>query len=231
MFNLFKNLFNININKKDSNSETVRNIGLTYCISSELLLDRKNPLTINPIVFNKENYEETLNKIYDTLDYYYDSLWINKIKVTSTGTDEIKFEDFYKNEKLSFENSGSIVAVQIDNTTKKYINPNIEYCPNDIICINFDTIEPKDSIILNVYSTSKLNYLNLIGKTKNFDKPKEYSDSDKIIQNFYKIMIIPILLSILFLGFCILEIYLISQHKNLNIRNPIVITDIKPSKT
>ena len=235
MFNLFKNLFNININKKDPNSETVRNIGLTYCISSELLLDKKNPPKINPITFNKDNYEETLNKIYNTLDYFYDGLWINKIKITNTGTDEIKFEDFYKNEKLSFENLGSIIAVQIDNATKKYINANIEYCNDDIIYINFDTIEPKDSITLNIYSTRELNYLKLVGKTKNFDKPKEYSDYDKIIQKIHKTTSVAVTIITLLSLFCItlgsFGVYFTYKHKDLNIRNPIVITDIKPSKT
>ncbi len=248
------NVENINIIKKEqkqqisvSEQEQRKDIvELTYDICYEKLFDKSNLPSINPYgIDNNNKFKEILDKIDNTLSPLHNEFWLNRIIITNTGNKELKLEDFYENDKLGFELSNAAVAITVNSRTKKYINASTVYNDKNLVHINFDTIEPEDSIVIDIISLRKLDYTNLYGKTKYFDAPKKYnkyaykhdSETKEIEQetenkqkSFKFSFCIMILAAMFALGLSIFDIYLKHSHQSLYIRNPFVIKEVQNVK-
>lgn len=251
MFSLIKNKFslennfnvNVDIAKQEQDNNNVEDFWeITYDVEHKLLFNKNNLPIVNKDCIYSDAYLEIFKKIQETLDSFWGELWINKITITNTGNKEIKLKDFYQNDKLRFDISSSVVAIVINDNTQKYINTSIKYYHKDFVQINFDTIEPNDSIIIDVISLRKLNYTKLYGKTKYFDSPKEYDKyrnyqtiqatqtTEKTNKRLPFLLIFMIILLLLGFGLSLLETYLQHSHKDLYIRNPFVLKEVQNAK-
>ena len=142
---------------------------------------------------------------------------------------------------MSFENSSKIIAVLINNqTTKKYINARIDNKKKEIVEIIFDEIEVGDVIELVVISHRSMKFMELNGKTKDFDKPlnsifKYQSIFDDLegdepdINLSKKIISVGIFFSIFMMIVSIWGL-LFMNNKVIHIRNPFVIVEVQDVK-
>lgn len=242
ILSIFHGEFNINnIIKKEQGETNIEQqpevLELTYRIEPNLIMDRDMLPIINQDTFNMESYKNILETLTNILnDGILYELWFDKIIIKNTGSISIKLTDFYKNDKLGFKNSKSLIAAYINNkATKKYINANINIVDENFIEITFDEIEPDDSIELFVMSRQGINGLKLCGKTKDFEAPKKYNNYESSIktqetkQMSKKMEIINIFFVILLIftiGLSFFDLYLTHNKKELWIRNPFVIKEV-----
>ena len=232
MFNIIKNAINIeNISFDKKNNVKVKKefLDLTYDIKTECLIDKNSIPVLNTITFNRDFYNEILNKTVSALGT--NGLWVNKITIKNTGNVPIKYENFYQNDKLGFENSPSIIAIQVNSKiTKKYINTelNIE---DDFINIKFDTIEVGDLIELNIISHHEMCYIKLLGKTQNFDNPNMPNKYENSSSKQNKILdIIVVFLLILGISMIVFSKYIGHKNLGLYIRSPFIVKEIQTNK-
>lgn len=233
MFNFIKNAINIeniSINKKQQKEEISNFLDLTYNIETIEIFNENNLPKLNPYSFYSTQYKEILDKILPTFDNLFSKLYSNKIIIKNTGSTPITYNDFYKNDKLGFSNSRSIVSVMVNaSTTRKYIDTKLNVNEN-FINIEFDTIEPKDFIELNVISYQSMEYCELTGKTKDFDKPHKLSNTKNLSNisrsNIILNITIVLLVALYFLLFVFGE-YLEHKKLGLYIRNPFVIQEVQ----
>lgn len=240
--NLFNNnLFNIeNVNLfKTQKQQTVNQeediMELTYEIQAEQCFDKDNLPILNPDCFDKDKYQKILDDIRTTLGLFHNVFYVNRVTITNTGNKDINFDDFYKNDRLCFDTQRSIIAIIVNKNTKKYINTEIIYDEKDVF-IKFGTIEPKDSIILDLISLNDLCFINLHGKTKFFDEPMkknkyDYENNSKKreLEFARKVNISKIIMSFLIIVYIFLSLftlYLDKNNKSLFIRNPFVIKEV-----
>ena len=246
MINGIKNFFNfenhINIVKKEKNHNGDDFLGLTYSIETLICVNKDTVQKLNKYSFDYDKYQKILNQIYSILNNNLTNcIFIEKITIQNTGTKSIQFSDFYKNDRLSFENSSKIIAVLINNqTTKKYINARIDNKKKEIVEIIFDEIEVGDVIELVVISHRSMKFMELNGKTKDFDKPlnsifKYQSIFDDLegdepdINLSKKIISVGIFFSIFMMIVSIWGL-LFMNNKVIHIRNPFVIVEVQDVK-
>lgn len=246
MINGIKNFFNfenhINIEKKEKNNKEDDFLGLTYSIETVICIEKDTIPILNKYAIDYDKYEKISNQVYSILNNNLTNcIFIEKITIENTGTKSIQFSDFYKNDRLSFENNPKIIAVLIDNkTTKKYINARIDNKKEKIVEIIFDEIEVGDVIEFFVISQKSMKFIELNGKTKDFDKPlnsifKYQSIFDDLegdehdISLSKKIISVGIFFSIFMMLVSIWGLLFIN-NKVIHIRNPFVVVEVQNVK-
>lgn len=184
MFNFIKNLFNINnnfvFNFFFKNSQKIKKLNLTCFLKNSAILsyddyiyvNRHNKLGVKLLEFLDE-FEES---------YKNEKIFLLEVEIKNCSLEQIKKSDFYENDSLMIKIPYKLISISIDNNkTKKYINASINDKNNECFYINFDTIEPNDSIYIKILH--ELDFINvdsifdIMGKTISFDKPsKVYLD-------------------------------------------------------
>lgn len=246
--NLIKNMINIEnlitFNKKQKTAtQENKFLELTYTVITKLNLNKENLPQINPNTFDIEVYENLFKNIGSLLDKsLWESIYVDKIIIKNTGTKSIKLTDFYNNDRLGFRNSKTIIAASIDKKiTKKYINAQINITNLEQVKISFDEIEVGDQIEIYVLSREGMKYIELSGKTKDFDAPKKYNKSNDNNEETIKsaipifktagfLLFIKLLICIFMFSILTLDLYLKHNNKNLYVRNPFVLLEVENAK-
>lgn len=135
--------------------------------------------------------------IKNTNCFYYDyivkdfpkisELYVCYIEIKNMGNKELKFKEFYEKEQLKINVETSyLYGAYISNSTKNYIDATVDNIKNNTIYIKFDTIEPHDSIYINILVSKELCSIKISGKSKEFDRiePIDYKSADICHEDF-----------------------------------------------
>lgn len=136
-------------------------------------------------VFDDENIVTNTANVYikDAVSSFgkFSGLWVYSVKLKNTGNKDLKYSDFYEKDPLRIEvGNYNLYGAFITNSTKDYIDAKIDKIKDGTIYIKFNTIEPNDSIYVNILKSDKNSILNIYAKTKEFDTipPMDYKTAE-----------------------------------------------------
>lgn len=189
MFSCIKNLLNIDnkfeFNFNFKNKPKDKKINLICFLKNRTILSYDDYIYVN-------KYDKLGIKLLDFLAEFEinnknEKIFLLELEIKNCSSEKIKKDDFYQNDSLMVRMPYRLISISIDNEkTPKYINASIDDKNNENFYINFDAIQPQDSIYIRIIH--KLDCVDIDstfdihGKTTNFDKPQKIYLKEQNIQ-------------------------------------------------